>query len=48
MICLLGGWSGRLYNRLDSSIAISCTSRGWGGGGGWDRKTTLSLNHHGV
>ena len=28
MLCLLGGWPGQLQNRLDSSIAISCSSRG--------------------
>ena len=28
MVCLLGGWSGRLVHQLDSSIAISCQSRG--------------------
>ena len=28
VFCLLGGWSGRLQNRLDSSIAISCSSQG--------------------
>ena len=28
VFCLLGGWSGRLHNQLDSSIAFSCSSRG--------------------